>query len=329
MTSFNENKLRRIAVLTGGGDAPGMNACVRAVVRTASAHELDVYAIRHAYAGLVSGEVHLLGPRDVGGILHKGGTVLHTARFPEFKELAIQKKAIRCLHQNQIDALIVIGGNGSLAGALALHQLGFPIIGIPATIDNDVWGSDMAIGVDTAINTILDSIDKLRDTASSHERAFLLETMGRQNGYLALMGGITGGAEVIILPEIEITLEEIAERLEQAYVRGKTHAIIVNSEGSPYPSTDLMKYLNEEKTGFDVRMTILGHVQRGGRPTGYDRLLATRFGCHAVQKLLNGTHGVMLGLSGSQIKCVPLEDVSANKQQAELEYYELARILAR
>ena len=156
------------------------------------------------------------------GILHKGGTVLHTARFPEFKELSIQKNALRSLNQNQIDALIVIGGNGSLTGALALHNLHFPVVGVPATIDNDVWGSDMAIGVDTAINTILDSIDKLRDTASSHERAFLIETMGRHNGYLALMGGITGGAEVIIIPEIEIRLEEVAERVEQSYIRGKT-----------------------------------------------------------------------------------------------------------
>lgn len=329
MSSFNKHKLRRIAVLTSGGDAPGMNACVRAVVRTALANGLDVYGVRHAYAGLVNGEIYFLGPRDVGGILHQGGTVLHTARFPEFKELTVQKKAIRCLNQNQIDALIIIGGNGSLAGALALHKLDFPVVGIPATIDNDVWGSDMAIGVDTAINTILDSMDKLRDTASSHQRAFLIETMGRHNGYLALMGGITGGAEIIILPEIDITLEEVTRRLEQAYVRGKTHAIIVNSEGSPYPTIDLVKYLNQQDTGFDVRMTILGHVQRGGRPTGYDRLLATRLGCHAVQKLLNGQYGMMLGLSGNQIKCVSLEDVATNEKQADLEYYELARILAR
>lgn len=329
MSLFKSETLRRIAVLTGGGDAPGMNACVRAVVRTALAHELEVYGVGHAYRGLVEGVFQLLGPRDVGGILHKGGTVLHTARFPEFKELCVQKKGLRSLNQNQIDVLVVIGGNGSLTGALGLHKLGFPVVGIPATIDNDVWGTDMAIGVDTAINTILDSIDKLRDTASSHQRAFLIETMGRHNGYLALMGGITGGAEVILIPEVEITLEEIAQRVEQAYIRGKTHAIIVNSEGSPYPTIELATYLNEQKTGFNVRTTILGHVQRGGRPTGFDRLLATRLGCNAVQRLIKGESGVMVGLVGNKIEPTPLEEVVSNEREADLEYYELARILAR
>ncbi len=268
MASFNSSELTRIAVMTSGGDAPGMNACVRAVVRTGLAHNLTVFGIRRAYAGMIAGDIERLGPRDVGGILQKGGTVLQTARLPEFKEPAKQREAIRRLNEHDIQALIVIGGDGSLNGALALHNLGFPVIGVPASIDNDIWGTNMAIGVDTAINTILEAIDKLRDTASSHQRAFLIETMGRHNGYLALMGGITGGAEVILIPEIQITLEEVAERVGDAYLRGKTHCIIVNAEGSGYKTEELANYLQaREGTGFDVRVTLLGHVQReGARP---------------------------------------------------------------
>lgn len=322
--------IRRLALMTSGGDAPGMNAAIRAVVRTALARDLDVYAIRRAYAGLVAGDIRPFGARDVGGIIQKGGTVLQTARLPEFKDPALQKQALRRLREQDIDALIVIGGDGSLRGALALHQLGFPVIGLPASIDNDIWGTNMAIGVDTAINTILETIDKLRDTASSHQRAFLIETMGRNNGYLALMGGITGGAEIILIPEVQLSLEEVAERVESAYLRGKTHCIIVNAEGSGHKTDEIAHYLKQhEGTGFDVRVTILGHVQRGGRPTGFDRLLATRMGCSAVQRILAGETGVMLGLSGRSIEAVPLEEVVTNKRQANLEYYDLARMLAQ
>ncbi|MDQ4078648.1 MAG: 6-phosphofructokinase [Chloroflexota bacterium] len=329
MAPLDPEKLRRIAVLTGGGDAPGMNACVRAVVRTALAYDVDVFGVRRAYAGLVAGDMDRLGARDVGGIIHQGGTVLQTARLPEFKELTMQREALRRLNANRIDALIVIGGDGSLSGALALHRLGFPIVGVPASIDNDIWGTNMSIGVDTAINTILDAIDKVRDTASSHQRAFLIETMGRDCGYLALMSGISGGAEVILIPEQSIPLEEVAERVEQAYIRGKTHAIIVNSEGSEHDSRDIADYLNEQRTGFDVRVTILGHVQRGGRPSGFDRLLATRFGNSAVKCLLAGEAGIMVGLSGREIHAVPLEEVVSRERQANLHYYELTRMLAQ
>ncbi len=327
--ALNPNNLSRIAVMTSGGDAPGMNACVRAIVRTALAYDLDVYGIRRAYAGLVGGDMSRLGARDVGGIIQKGGTVLQTARLPEFQELSMHREAIRRLHEHNIDALIVIGGDGSLRGALALHKLGFPVVGVPASIDNDIWGTNMSIGVDTAINTILDAIDKVRDTASSHQRAFLIETMGRDNGYLALMAGISGGAEVILIPEQSISMEEIAERVEQAYIRGKTHAIIVNSEGSEHDSQDIARYLNAQKTGFDVRVTILGHVQRGGRPSGFDRLLATRFGYTAVKFLLEGKSGFMVGLNGREIDAVPIEDVITNERQANLHYYELTQLLAQ
>lgn len=322
-------ELRRLAVLTAGGDAPGMNACVRAVVRTALANDLQVFGVRHAYSGLVSGDLEPLSARDVGGILQKGGTILHTARLQEFAEPTMQKMAVRRLREQRIDGLVVIGGDGSLRGAHALHRLGFPVIGVPASIDNDIWGTNMSIGVDTAINTILEAIDKLRDTASSHQRAFLIETMGRDCGYLALMGGITGGAEVILIPEVEIPIEEVAERVDNAYMRGKTHAIIVNSEGSAHRTTRLANFLNEKETGFDVRVTILGHVQRGGRPTGFDRLLAMRMGNRAVELLIAGEKGQMVSLQGRRIEAVPLEEVISQQRQANLEYYELAQLLAR
>ncbi len=328
MAEFNPKKIGRLAVLTGGGDAPGMNACVRAVTRTALDANMEVYGINRAYAGLLSGDLTPLTARDVGGILQRGGTFLQTARFPEFKHLELQEEGLRRLHEKGIDALVVIGGDGSLTGAWALHQLGFPVVGVPASIDNDIWGTNMAIGVDTALNTILEAIDKLRDTASSHQRAFLIEVMGRNCGYLALMSGLCGGAEVILIPEQPISLEEVTERIEQAYRRGKTHAIIVSSEGSQHRCDDIADYLKEKGTGFDVRTTILGHVQRGGRPSSFDRLLALRFGYAAVQCLLRGETGVMVGLAGRKIEPVPLEKAVSQPRQANLDYYELARVLA-
>lgn len=329
MVANQPPRFERIGVMTSGGDAPGMNACVRAVVRTGLSYGSEVYGIRRAYAGLIAGDIARLGPRDVGGIIQKGGTILQTARLSEFKDLKMQKMALRRLHEQDIQALVVIGGDGSLHGAMALHQLGVPVVGIPASIDNDIWGTNMALGVDTALNTILEAIDKLRDTASSHQRAFLVETMGRNNGYLALMGGITGGAEVIHIPEVPLSLEEIAERVEHAYVRGKTHAIIVVSEGAAQSTEEIVRHLEEHHTGFEVRVTILGHVQRGGRPSHFDRLLATRFGVAAVEALMAGRVGVMVGLDGRKIREVPIEKVVTTERLANLEYYEMAKMLAR
>jgi 6-phosphofructokinase 1 len=329
MTTFDPKTMRRIAIMTGGGDAPGMNACVRAVVRTALNADLEVMGIQGAYAGLIRGDFIPLTARDVGGIIQRGGTFLQTDRLPQFKEDAYQEKGMQQLHDHQIDALVVIGGDGSLNGALALHRRGFPVMGVPASIDNDIWGTNMAIGVDTALNTILEAIDKLRDTASSHKRAFLIEVMGRNCGYLALMSGICGGAEVILIPEMEVSLEEVAERLIDSYQRGKTHAIIVSAEGAAHQSDDIAKYLKEKGTGFDVRVTILGHVQRGGRPSAFDRLLALRLGNAAVQCLLDGKTGMMVGLLGREVSPVPLEQVTSQPRQANLDYYDLARVLAR
>ena len=322
--------MKTIALMTSGGDAPGMNPCVRAVVRTALGNNVTVKGIRAGFAGLVAGDFLEMGARDVGGIIQKGGTVLMTARFPEFSDIKNQRLALRRLNEANVEGLIVIGGEGSMRGALALSKLGFPVVGIPASIDNDMYGTQMALGVDTASNTIIEAIDKLRDTASSHQRAFVIETMGRECGYLALMAGISGGAEIVLIPEQEITAEEIAEAISDAYVRGKNHAIIVVAEGSSLSAATLVERLNAMSTGFEYRLTILGHVQRGGSPTAQDRMLAARFGVAAVESLLDGRHGEMVGLQdGDRIGGVSLEEICSNKREANLEYYRMARMLAK
>jgi 6-phosphofructokinase 1 len=321
--------MKTIGVMTSGGDAPGMNPCVRAVVRTALGNNLAVKGVRRGFEGLIAGDFVDLGPRDVGGIIQKGGTVLLTGRFPDFGEIKYQRLGVRKLNEAGVEGLVVIGGEGSMKGALALSRLGFPVVGIPASIDNDIFGSQMSIGVDTALNTIIEAIDKLRDTASSHQRAFIIETMGRENGYLALMAGIIGGAEMVLIPEQEASAEEVAAAVSDAYVRGKTHAIIVVAEGASLHGQALMERLNAMNTGFQFRLTILGHIQRGGRPTAFDRLLAARFGVATVERLLAGEHGVMVGLQGREIATIALADVCANKRRANLEYYRMARMLAK
>jgi len=321
--------MKTIGVMTSGGDAPGMNPCVRAVVRTALGSGLLVKGIRRAYEGLAAGDMLDLGPRDVGGIIQRGGTILMTGRFPEFSEVRYQRLALRKLNEAGVEGLVVIGGEGSMNGALALHTMGFPVVGIPASIDNDVHGTEMALGVDTALNTIIEAIDKLRDTASSHQRAFVIETMGRGSGYLALTAGIIGGAEMVLIPEQEIPAEEVAAAISDAYVRGKTHAIIVVAEGASLHGQALIEQLNAQNTGFEFRLTILGHVQRGGRPTAFDRLLAARFGVAAVERLLAGEHGIMLGLNGRDIGATPLNEVCGHKHHPDLEYYRMARMLAK
>ncbi len=318
-----------VGVLTSGGDAPGMNAAIRAVVRTALANNMNVIGVTHGFEGLINGEFHEMGARDVGGILQRGGTILLTSRSKRFMEPAGQRDAIRKMNEAGMDALIVIGGEGSMNGAYALSKKGVKVIGIPASIDNDIYGTHIAIGADTAMNTIMDAVDKLRDTASSHSRAFLIETMGRNSGYLAVMAGIACGAEVVLIPEAPITTDEIAAAVEDAYKRGKTHAIIVNAEGSGIRTTDLAAKIDEMDVGFTTRMTILGHIQRGGSPTAYDRLLASRFGVKAVEALVEGTHGVMTGLRGKGVDFIQLEDVINNKHRINLEYYHMAKVLAR
>lgn len=318
-----------IGVLTSGGDAPGMNAAIRAVVRTAQANNINVLGVKHGYEGLVNGEFRPLGARDVGGILQRGGTMLLTSRSKRFMEAAGQRDAIRKMNEAGMDALIVIGGEGSMNGAHALSKQGVKVIGIPASIDNDIYGTNIAIGTDTAMNTIMDAVDKLRDTASSHQRAFLIETMGRNSGYLAMMAGICCGAEIVLIPETPVVRDEIAATVEDAYRRGKTHAIIINAEGSGISTPDLAKMIDDMDLGFATRMTILGHIQRGGSPSAYDRLLASRMGVKAVEALVEGTHGVMTGLKGKGVDFIAIEDVISNKRKVNLEYYHMVKVLAR
>ncbi|MFW9998354.1 MAG: 6-phosphofructokinase [Candidatus Odinarchaeota archaeon] len=319
--------MRRIGVLTSGGDGPGLNPCIRAVTRRALGYGLEVMGIERGYAGLMNGEMIQLDARAVGGIIGKGGTFLGTARAPEFKTVQGQREALRNLNKHSIEGLVVIGGNGSLTGALALHKRGFPVVGVPATIDNDVPGTGMAIGVDTALNTILGAIDRIKDTASSHQRAFLIEVMGRNCGYLALMGGVAGGAEMVLIPEVETTLEEIAQGLMDAYIRGKAHCIVVVAEGYKPGTRGVVDYLNErkEELGFEVRVTVLGHIQRGGSPSAFDRLLATRLGAAAVAELYNGQHGQMIGTRGQKVVTTPLEEVANNRVELDLDLYNLAK----
>lgn len=321
--------MKRIAVMTSGGDAPGMNAAIRAVVRSAMAKGIEVYGIRQAFAGLLAGDFERLTSREVSGILQRGGTILQTARNEEFKTPQGQRRGLRRLNEYGIEGLVCIGGGGSLRGALALHQLGVPVVGIPASIDNDIWGTNMSIGVDTALNTILESIDRLRDTASSHERAFVVEVMGRSSGYLALMAAILGGAEVVLIPEASMELAEVARRLEDAYLRGKNHAIAVIAEGASLNAFEVVKYLESQSVGFEVRLTVLGHMQRGGRPSAFDRLLASRMGIKAVECLCSDTLGVMVALQGREIVTLSLEEVTSNQRTTNMEYYEIAEMLAR
>ncbi len=322
--------MKRIAVMTSGGDAPGMNAAIRAVVRTGLEHDIQVYGIRQAYTGLLAGDFELLTSREVSGVLQRGGTILQTARNEEFKTLEGQRKALRRLNERGIEGVVVIGGDGSLRGAMALHKLGIPVVGVPASIDNDIWGTDMSIGVDTALNTIIEALDRIRDTATSHQRAFLIEVMGRDCGYLALMAGILGGAEIVITPEHEISMEEVATALEDSYVRGKSHAVAVIAEGAPYSVTELADYLGKQKNvGFEIRLSILGHMQRGGSPSAFDRRLASFMGMKALDALLEGQSGVMVGMQGRAMMTIPLEEVITRMREITESYYELARVLSR
>ena len=318
-----------LGLLTSGGDAPGMNSCIRAVVRTALVNKAKVLGVFDGYEGLINGEFRQLGARDVGGILQRGGTILQTRRSIRFMDKKGQREAIRHMNEAGMDGLIIIGGEGSLQGAHVLSQQGIKVVGIPASIDNDIWGTNMSIGVDTALNTIMEAVDKLRDTASSHSRAFLIETMGRGSGYLAVMAGIVCGSEIVLVPEVSSTVEDVATSVEDAYRRGKTHAIIVVAEGANIRTTDLAKAIDELDVGFKTRVTILGHIQRGGRPTAFDRLLASRLGSRAAEAILSGETDVMVGLQGRDIELVSLEEVTSHNRQANLEYLKLAKILAQ
>lgn len=317
--------------MTSGGDAPGMNAAIRAVVRTGIDAGFEMFGIQRGYAGLIERSFVPLAARDVGGIIQQGGTMLGSARSLEFKTDPGLRTAQRNLAQHGIDALVVIGGNGSQTGAFHLSQRGVPVVGIASTIDNDLFGSEITIGVDTALNIALEAIDRLKTTASSHLRAFLVEVMGRDCGYLALMAGIAGGAEVIAIPEVECDPAAMARAFAAAYERGKPHALGVIAEGAHHSAETIAAYFREHEAqiGFELRVTTLGHVQRGGAPTAFDRLLATRFGAAAIERLVRGDQGVLVGLEKGEIAATPLDVVASSQKPLDLKLFALANVLAQ
>jgi 6-phosphofructokinase 1 len=307
-----------------------MNAAVRAVARGALAKGWQPFGVRNGYAGLLAGTIDPLAARDVGGIVQQGGTVLGSARCPEFIEPAGRKKALLNLERLKIESLVVIGGNGSQTGSASLVREGYAVVGVPSTIDNDLYGNDISIGADTAINVTLEAIDRLRTTASSHQRAFAVETMGRDCGYIALMSGIAGGAEVIALPESEMKPADLAERLRDAYRRGKTHALAVIAEGATCGVHELMEYYaaHRDSIGFELRVTRLGHVVRGGAPGAADRVLATRLGAAAVDALAAGRNGMLVGIVRNEVAYTPLADIAGRTRPVDTALLELARVMA-
>jgi len=322
--------MKRIAVLTSGGDAPGMNAAVRAVVRSATAAGLEVLGVRDGFAGLIGGQLVRLGPREVGGIIERGGTFLGTSRCEDLKTSAGQDAALGQLRAAAIDGLVVIGGNGSQKGSWSLAQRGVQLVGVASTIDNDVFGAEPSIGATTALDTALEAIDRLRVTASAHRRAFVVEVMGRDSGYLALMAGIAGGAEAIVLPEEPTDVEQLAGEIRRSYARGKSHAIVVVAEGARYNAEGCARYFREHaaRLGFELRITRLGHIQRGGAPCAFDRLIATRLGAAASDCLRRGEVGILLGSMQGAVAATPLATVTRSTKTFDTQLYRLAHTLA-
>ncbi|HEV8096874.1 MAG TPA: ATP-dependent 6-phosphofructokinase [Burkholderiales bacterium] len=318
-----------IGVLTSGGDAPGMNAAIRAVVRGGLHHGRRTIGVLNGYDGLIDGTFRDLGARDVGSILTHGGTMLYTRRCERFFEPRYQAEAAQRTAAAGIGTLVVIGGEGSIRGAQALAAQGVPVIAIPASIDNDVYGTDLSIGTDTALNTIVGAVDRLRDTASSHNRAFLVETMGRQCGYLAVVAGVVCGAELVLVPERPCGAADVLAAIKDAHDRGKGNAIIIVAEGSTCGIGELMKALEQTDVGFTARVTRLGHIQRGGSPSAFDRLLASRMGVKAVEALVAGEANAMVGLEGNAMRVVPLAQVIGRKRIPEDEYFSMIRTLAQ
>ena len=319
--------MKRIGLVTSGGDAPGMNAAIRAVTRVAYSKGLEVVGFERGWDGLISNRFRGLTPRNVGGILHVGGTILRTSRSPEFRKPEGVRRAADALALNGVDGLVVVGGDGSLRGALELSKVSDAVIvGVPATIDNDVFGTDETIGFDTALNTAIGEIDKIRDTANSHERIFVVEVMGRKRGFLALMIGLTVGAEVILVPEVEYNVETIVHTLEVNGAKGKKSGIIVAAEGIG----DTRKLLKDvaKKAGVEVRLSITGYAQRGGNPTARSRLLANLFGNKAIELLLNKQRNRMVGLENGKVTSISLEKVCTNEKLLDLNLMKLAQILA-
>ncbi len=325
----------KIGILTSGGDAPGMNAAIRAIVRKALYHDCQVYGIKRGYCGLLNGEIIPMNSRSVGDILQRGGTILQSARCPEFSTPEGQEKAKEQLSNLGLNGLIVIGGDGSFRGAQVINKMGFQTVGIPATIDNDIACTDFSIGFDTAVNTVLDAMNKIRDTAFSHNRVYVVEVMGKTSGFIAVAAGLTGGAEAILIPEVSFDLDEICSQLKRSAQSGKAHSIILVAEGLNGDPKDVEKssgfivgdYIRNH-TGCDTRITVLGHIQRGGMPTFFDRQLGTLMGAKAVDLLLKGATEKMVGFTGNRIQVFDINNAIKTKKTIDYSELELAHVMA-
>ncbi|MCD8552909.1 6-phosphofructokinase [Seleniivibrio sp.] len=319
--------MNRIGVMTSGGDCPGMNAAIRSVVRTGIANGIEVFGIEQGYKGLIDGKIKLLESKDVANMISRGGTFLKSARCLEFKTPEGQQAAVQQLQIHGIEGLVVIGGDGSLTGARVLSEkYGVKVIGLPGSIDNDIYGTSISIGVDTALNTICRAVDMINETASSHDRTFLIEVMGRNCGYLALMSAIATGAEAVVIPEVAYNIENIINKIKVRYIEGKSRSIVIVAEGagSAYDIGKAFQLIG----GFDTRITVLGHLQRGGAPSVFDRTLATRLGSAAVKGLIEGRTGVMAGLGGREIVFTPLEEVLTKKRELDATMIKIAEELS-
>ncbi|KAA5542527.1 6-phosphofructokinase [Adhaeribacter rhizoryzae] len=322
--------MKRIAVFTSGGDSPGMNACIRAVVRTAIYHGIEVYGIRKGYNGMISGDFYKMESSSVSNTIQKGGTILKSARSKEFMTREGRERAFEQLKKYEIDGLVAIGGNGTFTGAsMFSEEFGIPIVGAPGTIDNDLYGTDYTIGYDTAVNTALDAIDKIRDTADSHERVFFVEVMGRDSGYIAMPCAIGGGAEIVMIPETITSIEQVIDTLRNGWERSKTSFIIVIAEGDEEGNaTQIAAQVKEALPQMDARVTILGHVQRGGAPTAADRLLASQIGIATVEGLINGKSDVMAGIVNSRLVYTPFKDTINKKKIINQRFVRMVEILS-
>jgi len=323
--------IKKVGVLTSGGDSPGMNAAIRSVVRTCAYHNIECLGIYRGYQGMIEGDFKEMGPRSVNNIVNKGGTILKSARSAEFRTPEGRKKAHENLIKHGVDALVVIGGDGSFTGGLIFNaEFGFPVMGIPGTIDNDIFGTSFTLGYDTALNTVVDCIDKIRDTASSHNRLFFVEVMGRDAGHIALNAGIGAGAEEILIPEEDLGLERLLDSLQKSKASGKSSSIVVIAEGDKIGKNvfELKDYVEANLPEYDVRVSVLGHMQRGGSPSCFDRVLASRLGVKAVESLIDGKSNYMVGLQQDKVTLTPLEQAIKGKSEIDRELLRVSDIMS-